>query len=504
MPPFAESPQYNEDSFVNNAALFLNKTNDNEVMTNESIAATDVSITSKVSSFYEKLFDFNLCCTFDQAEISLPNVNHNKIQEEENETHPMTSSSVVDNDYFVAETDDTNNVGNAKDGNGDDHNEHVEEEGFVLTNDTCRQNNDNNHNNIDEEKVMSNNNNTEEERATNDAEQTHRLVKETRMIFLMNKVEGADCHNKAVTERYESSSAAKSASIVEANDDDEMTVPFKNRSCEEEEKKPIISTMYHAQKTADQSKSLKKKIRVEPMTRKKPNLFVRGKKFVLVKKNNDNNIRTKKLSTKKKLWSAKYTKKVSPMKKTEVVAISEREGMLLNDKMKPSMMMKCIKKPMSLPKFRSNRTKSDASSTDSKKKVSMVKRIKKSMSLTKIKSKQTTISDLSSSNEKKKKLSMVKRITKSMSLKKVNSTQTMNRSNLSSSNLKKKKSSVVKSIKRSLSLKKMKSIRKNKSKAFLLTNKKKKSSMMMKSGKKSFSLKKKKNKSFEKQMNLMG
>jgi len=446
MPPFAESPQYDEDSFVNDAALFLKETNDNEVMTNESIAAIDVSITSKVSSFYEKLFDFNLCCTYryDQAEISLPNVNHTKIQEEENET-------VV----------------------------------------------------FDEERVMSNNNNTEE-RATNDAEQTHRLVKETRMIFLMNKVEGADCHNTAVTERYESSSAAKSASIVEANDDDEMTVPFKNSSCEEEEKKPIIPTMYHAQKTVDQSKSLKKKIRVKPMTGKKTNLFVRGKKFVLVKKNNDNNIKTKKLSTKKKLWSTKYTKKVSPMKETEVVAISEREGMLMNDKKKPSMMMKCIKKPMSLPKFRSNRTKSDASSTDSKKKVSMMKRIKKSMSLTKIKSKQTTISDLSSSNEKKKKLSMVKRITKSMSLKTVNSTRTMNRSNLSSSNLKKKKSSVVKSIKRSLSLKKMKSIRKNKSEASLLTNKKKKSSMMMKSGKKSFSLKKNKNKSFEKQMNLMG
>merc|ERR1712194_26605 len=119
------------------------------------------------------------------------------------------------------------------------------------------------------------------------------------------------------------------------------------------------------------------------MTGKKPSLLVRRKSIVLEKKKENNNKGADKLSTKKKRWSTKYTKKLLPMKKTEVIAISERQGMLVNGKKKPNMMMKRIKKPMSLPKIKSNQTKNDVSSDD-KKKASMVKRIKKSMSLTKI------------------------------------------------------------------------------------------------------------------------
>ena len=73
------------------------------------------------------------------------------------------------------------------------------------------------------------------------------------------------------------------------------------------------------------------------------------------------------------------------MQKTEIVAINEREGMLLDGKMRQSMIMKLIKKTMSLPKIKSNRTKSDVPSTDNKKKASMVKRIRKAMTLFKIK-----------------------------------------------------------------------------------------------------------------------
>jgi len=76
MPPFAE---YDNSSFVNNAALFLTKP----------VTATDVYVTSKVTSFYEKLLDFNLCCSFGQDEISIPNNNDNMTQDDNKQTHQV-------------------------------------------------------------------------------------------------------------------------------------------------------------------------------------------------------------------------------------------------------------------------------------------------------------------------------------------------------------------------------------------------------------------------------
>jgi len=77
MPPFAE---YDNSSFVNNAALFLTKP----------ATATDVYVTSKVTSFYEKLLDFNLCCSFGQDEISIPNNNDNMTQDDK-QTHQVVN-----------------------------------------------------------------------------------------------------------------------------------------------------------------------------------------------------------------------------------------------------------------------------------------------------------------------------------------------------------------------------------------------------------------------------
>jgi len=457
MPPFAETQDpitmgYDDSSFVNNPLLFLKETNeidndnDKEIMTNESIAATDVSVTSKVSSFYEKLLDFSVCCSFDQAEISLPNENDNdsKIQEEQ------------------------------------------ENEKEIVV----------------EKKVMSNNNNQEEGANDND-EQTHQIVNNIRMDILMRKAEEADRRNKAVAERYESS-VGKSVPIL-VNDDDEITVPFKNNS-KHKDKKPTVSMDRGKKMIPDQSKSLKTNSRVRQTTVKNPSLFVRGKKFILVKQKNNNINTLNALSTKKERWSTKYTKRLYLTKKAKA-ATSER-GMLSNGRKRPSGMER-VKKSMSLTKIKSNRTASDASSTDNKKKAMMTKRIKRSMSLTNMKSKRTT-SDLPS-NQKKTESSMLKRIKKSMSFKKVKRNWIKN--HLSSSNQKKKKSSMTESIKKSLSLKKIKSISK-KSEASLPNNKKK-TSGMMKYGRKLFSFKKKidQNKSqdpdrvgspFEKQMNLMG
>merc|ERR1712194_634106 len=212
---------------------------------------------------------------------------------------------------------------------------------------------------------MSNNNKDMEQGGANDNdEQTHQLVKTISMDILMKKAEEADRHNKAVAERYESTSE-KSVSVVGASDDDEGTISTKDNS-QHEEKKLVISKNLE-KKPTDQSKSLRKNLEAESMTGKKPSLFVRGKEFILIKKKNNKNKGTNKLSTKKKRWSTKYTTKLSPMKKTEVVAISERDGMLLNGKQKSSTMMKRIKKSMSFPKIKNNRTKSDVSSDDKKK-----------------------------------------------------------------------------------------------------------------------------------------
>merc|ERR1712085_64890 len=104
--------------------------------------------------------------------------------------------------------------------------------------------------------------------------------------ILMKKAEEADRHNKAVAERYESTSE-KSVSVVGASDDDEGTISTKDNS-QHEEKKLIISKNLE-KKTTDQSKSLRKNLEAESMTGKKPSLFVRGKEFVFVKKKNNKN-----------------------------------------------------------------------------------------------------------------------------------------------------------------------------------------------------------------------
>jgi len=446
--------RYDDSPFVDNTSLFLEKSkpSENDIMTNASIAATDVSTTSRVMSLYEKLLDFNLCCTFDQAEISLPNDNDNKIQEENNEE--------------------------------------------VIT--------------IEEEKTMSNNNNDMEQGGANDNdERTHQLVKDIRMDILMIKAEEADHRNRAIaTERYDSLSA-KLVSTVEASNGDEIALPFKNDS-HQEGKNPIIS-INRTQMTPE-------------MAKKKSSLFVRGKKFVLVKKKNDNKKATNVLSTKKERWLIKRTKKWNFTKKSKVATTSEQRGMWSSGRKRPSTTMKRIQNSMPLSKIKRNQSTSDVATaiTDNKKKVSMVKRIKKSLSLPNAKSNQTATIDPSSNEKKKKKKkkksSMVKRIKKSMSLKKVNSHQTSS-SDLSSSDQKKmKKSSMVKCIKKSLSVKKVKNIHNQKSEALLPTDKKKasSSSSMMKNGTKSSSFKKlkiKKNKSqdadragsslFEKQKNMM-
>mmetsp|Transcript_59388 Transcript_59388/g.67240 ORF Transcript_59388/g.67240 Transcript_59388/m.67240 type:complete len:362 (+) Transcript_59388:2-1087(+) len=357
---------------------------------------------------------------------------------------------------------------------------------------------------------MSNNNNDMEQGGANDNdERTHQLVKDIRMDILMIKAEEADHRNRAIaTERYDSLSA-KLVSTVEASNGDEIAVPFKNDS-QQEEKEPIISI--------DRTKM------TPEMTKKKSSLFVRGKKFVLVKKKNDNKKATNVLSTKKERWLIKRTKKWNFTKKSKVATTSEQRGMWSSGRKRPSTTMKRIQNSMPLSKIKRNQTTSDVATaiTDNKKKVSMVKRIKKSLSLPNAKSNQTATIDPSSNEKKKKKKkkksSMVKRIKKSMSLKKVNSHQTSS-SDLSSSDQKKmKKSSMVKCIKKSLSVKKVKNIHNQKSEALLPTDKKKasSSSSMMKNGTKSSSFKKlkiKKNKSqdadraesspFEKQKNMM-
>merc|ERR1712086_478214 len=106
------------------------------------------------------------------------------------------------------------------------------------------------------------------------------------MDILMKKAEEADRHNKAVAERYESTSE-KSVSVVGARNDDEVTIPSKNNTQQEEKNLIILKNL--EKKTTDQSESLRKNSKVEAMTGKKPSLLVRRENFVLDDKNKQNN-----------------------------------------------------------------------------------------------------------------------------------------------------------------------------------------------------------------------
>jgi hypothetical protein len=359
MPPFAfqDSPTmgYDESTFVD-VPLIFTKQND-VTMNSKSIAggATDaISVTdeSERSSFFERIFDLNLCyCSF----------NSNSNSNSDSSLLPNTNNSTTSDDNLEETKEDISEHSNAA-----ARNNNVEE--LVLV--------------------------------------QQQTVKEIRRDILMKKktAEEADRRLEAA-ER----SSASAAFVVRANSSDDITVPFKNG----EEKKKPSSMNKHTNNSlrkvntglnTNKKKSIlmnrvKNSVTIKkgnqsssvPETKKKRMPTKHSNKKLPSVRKPDTRGKSKEPGMMKRITKSMSLKK---FKKTK----AERE-MHVDKKNKSSM-------SLSSKKVKKNRATNDVFN-DEKKKSSMINRVKKSISLKKVKSKRT-YSDLSSEQKKKRSLKQAK------------------------------------------------------------------------------------------------